>query len=482
MRPRSSLFFLLTFLLLASGLSGQQAPKFLKCGTSPAMDRQQLFLHQRATERRANLLRAGQTTVGSGPQAVNLVRSASAVSGDILVMSGDGGVILGQNLFPQALLGRQIHFQPEDAAASAYRVALGDEPFRGDAIAEPAVNLMQPASGSPIGDDDSRDFDLPFPFPMFGETHSRLHVNSNGHITFGSADALASTSSYAGFLSGPPKIAGATLDLDPSGSPADAGLYVYLSATEVIVSYVRIAEFFYSNRLVDFQIRLTPDGRISILHRRGPIGQYVMGITPGNSRDDGQLIRFVDAPADPIAQSIAEIFSGSSVGSFNIFRGSQVFYQTQPDDYDFLVFYNDAGIDPGSGAVAFEITVRNEVQGIGDDIVDRSTLFGSPSRLQAVINMGPLSQYPANPNGKVEALGTTENTPLTVLAHEAGHRFLAFPRLREGATNTYSLLGRQLAHWSFRFNSRGSFLEGSHILPLPNEADRYITGSTNQSP
>ncbi|MCW5964765.1 MAG: hypothetical protein KIT83_12055 [Bryobacterales bacterium] len=482
MNLRAIVSVILALALLSGSVAGQKPTKQLRCGTSPAMERQEIFLHQRATERRARLLQAGIRTVDGAGKALDLHRSAASVVGDILVMRGDGGVILGRNFFPGALVGRSIQFQPSDAAASAYRVQLTDDAYRTDAITGTAINLRSPATGFPIGDDDSREFDLPFPFPFYGATHTRLYVNSNGHLTLGAEDSLAESTTYSAFLSGPPKIAGASFDLDPEASPTDSGIFVLLNPTEVIVSYVRIVRFGTSgsiaSNLVDFQIRFTPDGQVRILHRSGPFGEFVVGITPGGNRDFGQLIQFVSPPPDPISQSIAEIFSGSSQPSVDVFRASQVFFESQPDDYDYLVFYNDANISAGLTAVAFEITVRNQVEGIGEEIVDRSSRFGSKERLQAIINMGPLSQYPDDPYGNVSVLGPSESSPLSVLAHEAGHRFLAFPLLREGASDTINLLGRQLAHWSFRFNSHGSFMEGSDLSAPPSGelGNTYTTG------
>jgi uncharacterized protein (TIGR03437 family) len=121
---------------------------------------------------------------------------------------------------------------------------------------------------------------------------------------------------------------------------------------------------------------------------------------------------------------------------------------------------------------------ESQVEGIGEPNIDRGTLFGSPSRLQLLVNMGPLSQYPSDPNGNVAALGNSNNTPLSVLAHEIGHRFIAYPLLREGNENTTRLLGRQLAHWSFRFNANGSFMEGSDIISTGENS--FITGQPNE--
>jgi uncharacterized protein (TIGR03437 family) len=483
MNIRAFVSLLLTLLLSIGSLSAQKLPKPLSCGTSPANDRQQIFLHQRSAERRASLLAAGTRSLDVGGKQVDLQRTTAKVEGDILVMRGDGGVIATSNVFPGGLVGRSIQFQPTDAGATAYQVRLADDAFREDAITGPAINITSTAEGNPIQDDDSRQFELPFAFPFYGVQQTRLFVNSNGHITFGDEDTFAETGTYTGFLSGPPKIAGATLDLNPATIGPTGGIFVFLQPTEVIVSYVRIPRFGSSplleQNLVEFQLRITPNGEVRILHRRSPFGQFVMGITPGRNRDTGRLIQFLNPPNEPVGTSVAEIFSSSAQASLDVFRATQTFLESQPDDYDYIVYYNDANISAGLGAVAFAITVQSQVEGIGEEILDRRSFFGNPQRLQAIINMGPLSQYPDGPLDTVPVLGSTENSPLSVLAHEAGHRFLAFPRLREGSVNTFNLLGRQLAHWSFRFNSQGSFMEGSDLSapPTGENGNTFTTGA-----
>jgi hypothetical protein len=68
-----------------------------------------------------------------------------------------------------------------------------------------------------------------------------------------------------------------------------------------------------------------------------------------------------------------------------------------------------------------------------------------------------------------------ENTTLALLGHESGHRWLATLSFRD-ATGASSdrLLGRQLAHWSFFFNSDASFMEGNSIQDLGGGSFRTV--------
>ena len=67
-----------------------------------------------------------------------------------------------------------------------------------------------------------------------------------------------------------------------------------------------------------------------------------------------------------------------------------------------------------------------------------------------------------------------------MLAHEAGHRFLARTLFVDPATNTLSIemLGRQFSHWSYYFNSKASFLEGNRIADHGSGAFRFETTET----
>ena len=73
--------------------------------------------------------------------------------------------------------------------------------------------------------------------------------------------------------------------------------------------------------------------------------------------------------------------------------------------------------------------------------------------------MDTLTKYPADPNQRVNG----ENTALSLVAHETGHRWGATLRFRDGGGGNDAWLGRQLAHWSFFTDSDASVLEGNEI-------------------
>lgn len=76
-------------------------------------------------------------------------------------------------------------------------------------------NAPRPGDPLGLGDDDSVELFLPFPVALCGQEFSSVFVNSNGSITFGAGDTFFLESS-AGFLTGPPRIAGLWDDLDPT--------------------------------------------------------------------------------------------------------------------------------------------------------------------------------------------------------------------------------------------------------------------------
>ncbi|MBI5084314.1 MAG: hypothetical protein HZB13_06930, partial [Acidobacteria bacterium] len=175
--------------------------------------------------------------------------------------------------------------------------------------------------------------------------------------------------------------------------------------------------------------------------------------------------------------TVAERF-GTSDG-LDLVRAAQRFYESHDDSYDYLVFFNTMGLAAAPGALATETTVRSTRTGIGETPIDAAGSYGSPQRLQAVLNMGPLAQYPSAPYARVGNRGqiTGDNT-MTILGHETGHLFLALASIRD-PNGSRPMLGVQNAHWSFNFNSEASLLEGNRIQDNgPGITNRFLTVAT----
>lgn len=135
---------------------------------------------------------------------------------------------------------------------------------------------------------------------------------------------------------------------------------------------------------------------------------------------------------------------------------SKAFLQTHPDRYDFLVIFSNFDFAMESDTKAFYLEIKNDVQGIGLDLFDRSALYGSRGVLQGIIEMGNLERLSSDP------LDPKFSATMGILSHEILHRWAARVRFREqdGSIST-RLLGRDGAHWSFLLDTMGSVLYGN---------------------
>ena len=156
------------------------------------------------------------------------------------------------------------------------------------------------------------------------------------------------------------------------------------------------------------------------------------------------------------AAAVGERFSTER--SIDLVGAAHAFYAEFGDDYDQLVFWTDTRATDAD-TFAYSTPVKNAIRGIGSELVDDSASYGSAGRLANVVLMDALSKYPADPNARVNG----ENTAMSLVAHETGHRWGARLRFRDGGGTSDALLGRQLAHWSFFADSDASVLEGNEI-------------------
>ena len=84
--------------------------------------------------------------------------------------------------------------------------------------------------------------------------------------------------------------------------------------------------------------------------------------------------------------------------------------------------------------------------------------------------MDILARFPEDPRQRF--LG--ENSTLSLLGQECGHRWLAFLDFRDGGMISKELLGRDEAHWSFFFDSDASHMEGNDIEDVGNGVFRTV--------
>ena len=448
-----SLLFALSICLVPDGTAASGSGN-LVCGTYPGRVLTELALHSQYSNQRARR--------GFQPQAFSPTGPAAAVDeGDIAVLPDDGTLVIQANRFD--LDQQSLTFVP---GTEGFTVSVGPGAFDPDAALNGSL-LNPPPAGNPanIGDDGTRRVALGFSFPYFGELYTEVFINSDGSLTFLEADTAAIERSLARFLSGPPRIAPFFADLDPSA----AGELTYQpSGSRFVVTWNAVPDYseFGLGPRETFQVVLTPDGQIQFIYNGINGGQAVVGVSPG---DFSALPNLPDLSETSVAASfdgpVAEIFT--VLTEIDLAAIAQRFYQTHEDVYDFLVVFTNFNFDL-DGAFAYEVNIANQVAGIGGisvpPVFDYSSNFGS-SRLQSVVNMGNLLRYPRDPFDPFTISLRDINSTLSLLGHEAGHRFLAYVTFDdpEGRSDSTALLGRDLHHWSFLFNSDASVMEGNRI-------------------
>ncbi len=405
----------------------------------------------------SELLRHRQETARRGFVAALSTARQAAVRDDIghiAILDDSDGVVLRPNDFDLDQL--SITLRPGENGYAAEPLPLGFD--------EQARELGSPL---PLGDDDAENVVLPFSFSFFEQSHETVWVHSDGNLSFVEPDAGSTARSLSRAAAGPPRVAPLFTDLDPSR--LDSKVTAFVTADRVVFTWDEVPEFTRATigRRQTFQAVLHIDGRIDFHYLAVNLASIVVGVMPGGFEDDVRAVDFSQGAVTAIPGALAEIFTDER--DIDPVAVTQRFYRNHGDSYDFIVLFNDLRLPAGPGAFAFELNVRNDVEGIGglqpdgNPVFDFGESFGSPLRLQSFLNMGPLSNFPDDPETTISILG--HNNTLSVFGQESGHRFLAYVRFLDPMTQSTSkaLLGRQDAHWSFFFNSDASVLEGNRI-------------------
>ncbi len=387
-------------------------------------------------------------------KAIKRAKSASGIaqaSGNILVISADPELLIVSNSFD--LKGRQVHFQP--TIQGRYTYGLATESF--DGTADQTLTLR---------DDDSVELVFNnFVFPFGKKSYDRCFVNSNGNITFQQPDVDPPNAET--LLTGPPRIAAFFTDLDPETTGT---IFLNQTTDRVVISWLKVPEFFNQNQFDygqnTFQIVLHRDGGITLVFSADMTAtQAFTGILAGN-KDTVRTVDFSNGISSTRPRrSFLENFHDYE--SIDIPRLMKSVYQSQKDSYDFVTLLSNFDLTPIPGVQAFALNVRNTTDGIGDPsgrgkaIFKNNSQYGSKKRLQNITFLGNIHQYPANWQSP---LPDTDTSLLEILAHEVAHRWLSYIKFPVDGKNTKILLGRDQSHWSFFFDSRGSFLEGNQII------------------
>ncbi|HEV8396959.1 MAG TPA: hypothetical protein VGQ37_21910 [Vicinamibacterales bacterium] len=317
-----------------------------------------------------------------------------------------------------------------------------------------------------MADDDTKEITLPFVFPFFGTGYDRVFVNSDGNLTLAASDTASSERSVGRFLSGPPRIAAFFADLDPSRS--GAAVLTHADGDALTVTWCAVPEY---GRLsvATVQATLQRDGVIEIhVSSRTTARSGVIGVSPGATSDFEPVDLSAEGTTGGGTSAVGEQFTDSS--SLDVVAAARRFYQTHPDQFDNLVFFTDTQLLT-EDAFAYESLVANRITGINQSLIDYSSEYGSAGQLESVCNMDTLSKYPDDPFATF--LG--ENSTVSVMGQEIGHRWSAFMQFRDYAGRRSSaLLGRDQAHWSFFFDSDASVMEGNDIEDRGNGSFRTV--------
>jgi len=422
--------------LLALGLLGLAVPGLAAppnsgalawCGTTSTGARDAVWAHRERAQREGPRSAAG--------------RAANEDVGEIAVLIDEGDLALLRN--PMDLQGAGLRFSPAGEGYSVVRLSL---PL-GDA-----------GTRLPLGDDASRLLTLPFAFPYFGASYSEVFVNSDGNLTFGEADSASVARTVGRLVGGPPRIAPLLADFDPTSG---GSVTTRSEGDRFLVIWTSVPQWDKTDKNT-FQVALYADGRIDFVYGSElstAIEEGAVGIAPGAERGGLLGLDLSSAAGESGAGALAESFrANDTLDSVAVARR---FYASHGDDYRQLVIFTNKRL-MRVGTFAYEQTVSNAVEGIGDSVFDLSAAYGSGGRLESVDVMDDVGKYPDDP----ERVFLGEDSALGVIAHEVGHRWLARALFKDGEINSKELLGRDEVHWSFFMDSDGSHLEGNDIQDL----------------
>lgn len=98
-------------------------------------------------------------------------------------------------------------------------------------------------------------------------------------------------------------------------------------------------------------------------------------------------------------------------------RIANEFFRTHKDEYDFVTIFTNFDYQLPKDAVAFYSSVKNDIRGIGQEIYDSSSSYGSNGKLQGTIDMGNLFKLATNP------LDPKFDFTSDIMVHETLHRW-----------------------------------------------------------
>ncbi len=427
-------------------------------------------------------------TPAPGIRALEVSRAASSRSlietvGEITVMTADREIFHEFDLDQRSLQfvpvfdGRR-RFLGYDVSFILFTFALEGEPVR-------------------IADDEFVERSLPFAFSFYGQIFTRVFLNANGNLTFGSPDPDP-TPSELEFVTKQPRIAPLWLDLDPSRGT----VLIWEEFDRVVITWrdvpeVPEVEIEGAPPRNTFQVALFRDGRILFSYNGVESVRGLVGISPG----DRQVLWRVKFTAEistnpqqpslfrpPLRQGdlpIGELFRPGLL----LQEVAKRFFMRHPDVFDLLIVYGASTferltitgrvVQKGAFTLPVATLVKNEIEGLGLPIFDDTARFGSAGRLRLVVNMDLLRSYPADPQEKFR----NTKSAMDILAQMVGHAWGAYVRFDDGGVPSDALLaGTERFTWSFFLDTDASELDGHDWEILPENRFRSIAANERYSP
>lgn len=400
------------------------------CGTEEGSELIAAARHEEFQRRLERERRAGRLPAKSAPVVYQ--------EGQVAVLEDDGTATRAHRRFD--LTGQSIQFLRRPRGMSAVRSSLGYKGLIGDKL--------------PLGNDDTIEVDFPagFRFPFGDGVYRSVWVNSDGNLTFGRGE-LFSPRDLPTFVYGLPRIAPLYADLDPSAAGEAGGVFVSFLPERVRVTWLEVPELG-TTAVNTFQVTLFSTGRITFAYGdRVEAATAIVGVAPFQEEVLELLDYTAELPFRPQRTAIGERFSNEP--EIDEVAAVQQFAEHFADVYTTVFIWLDfPAVTPG---FAFELTLRQNVRGIGEDPFDIRYLIPGTHRLTSLVEMGDLARFPDDPD---ELFFYETSSTMAIVGHEFAHIWLAKARYRDADGNVSS---EHLAgpHWSFQMDSEGSLMHGN---------------------
>ena len=364
---------------------------------------------------------------------------------NVLVLEDDGTILTPAD--PVPLAGKRLTLSP--SADGGYTTRIG--PSRGLLRRGSHLDFAaQPEGVARIA--------LQTPVRFYGQTYDEIWVHPQGVVSFGaplpaSARADASGQMLAGVLGGPPVVAALWNELQPASNDPGRGVFVDQAGGAVVVTWYQTPSTRPAGEPNTFRLTIAADGTIDLDYGALATRWGIVGLSPGSERAGVRMADFAAAPR--IAARTATLAWYHDLPQINEIALARAAYARLPDRFQFLTAFTTQPVD--GPTPVWSTTVKNSDRGIGMPVFDHSGVFGSDT-LEHVVVMNDVGFYADDPEQSPRAAGYAyAPSTLAILAHEVGHRWLAYAGASE-----QGLAGPD-GHWAYVLDTGASFLGGNQI-------------------